>query len=248
MPPWWSAGSTIFFQTPLPGQLKGMRKLTKGPEPQVLVDNATVWTAELLATLKGSPPYKAIQGRYRQTEIRDALRAETHRKCAYCESEIEAAGYPHIEHIQPKAVRDDLTFSWPNLTLGCTKCNINKGDDQPTAANFVHPYDDDPTGRFTFVGPLMKATPGDIPARNMINWLDLNRGALIISRSEIVDKVLHIYEEAIQLPLEARDEFVRLSLRPLTSAEARHSRVAQCAAALFSEEYSAALTEDNAIA
>lgn len=203
-----------------------MRNLTKLPEPDILVQFSQQWTAELLAEQPGTAAFKRIESRYGHQTIRDRLRDELHKKCAYCESNIEAVAYPHIEHMLPKARHRNLTFVWINVTLACPVCNINKGHTEPTANNFINPYFDMPEERFTFLGSILSPAPNDLAARNMINWLDLNRPELVISRSEIVHRVMEIYERATSLPQAARREFVDLAIRPLTALTHQHSWVA----------------------
>jgi hypothetical protein len=130
-----------------------------------------------------------------------------------------------------------MTFTWENLTIACQVCNTRKGTTDPRADNFVHPYHDEPEHRFHFFGPLMASPPNDLAARNMINWIDLNRGPLVISRSEIASRVHQIYLEAVALPVSSRREFLRLAMARMASAESRHSRVAECMAHACETEY-----------
>ncbi|MBZ9711160.1 TIGR02646 family protein [Mesorhizobium sp. ESP7-2] len=214
-----------------------MRKIEKRPKPQILRDNEEVWTTELLAEAPGSSEAKTIQKRYGHVQIRNTLRSETKHKCAYCESHIENSGYSHIEHIKPKDVHRELTFLWDNLTLGCTRCNTNKGNTDPTTGNFVHPYKDAPENEFSFIGSFMSPRPGNVAALNMINWLDLNRAGLIISRTEVMHRVRDIYLQAVALPLDARREFINLAVGALTSEERTYSRVAECTAKAYEQEF-----------
>ena len=207
-----------------------MRKIGKGDKPEILSQNEVAWTIELLSATPGTAEFKQIERRYGHVDIRARLGEETHHKCAYCESHIEAIAFPHIEHIKPKSGHRELTFAWDNLTLACPACNTNKGTTEPTARNFVHPYVDEPEKRFDFVGSLIAPAPDDLTAKNMINWLDLNRSALVISRSEIAMRVHDIFLEAIRLPEVVRREFLSLSIGRLASPESRHSRVAECMA------------------
>jgi uncharacterized protein (TIGR02646 family) len=190
-----------------------------------------------LASRDGSKEFKTIEARYGEQSIKDRLRDEVFKKCAYCESSIEAVAYPHIEHIRPKSKNRHLTFEWSNLTLACPACNIQKGHTEPTDSNFVNPYTDNPEARFSFIGPLIAPIPNDLGARNMINWLDLNRTELVVSRAEIVGRILSIFEEAIKLPISARREFLDLALSPLKSKKNRHSRVAECVTVVFEDNY-----------
>jgi len=220
-----------------------MRKIEKQVKPQVLEEKQAVWTAELLAETPGTKEYRAIEKRYGHPQIRDTLRRETNYKCAYCESHIENAGYPHIEHILPKDTNPHLTFEWTNLTIGCNRCNVKKSTIEPTNTNYVHPYNDEPEDHFSFIGSFMNPKSGELRAINMISWLDLNRSGLIISRSEIVHKIRDIYLQAIILPSEARREFINFAIGALTDREKPYSRVAECTARAYEQEYAHMLNE-----
>lgn len=214
-----------------------MRKIEKLAKPDVLVNSEALWTADLLAETPGTSEYKTIEKRYGHAGIRNRLREETQCKCVYCESHIENAGYPHIEHIRPKSTNPHLTFAWENLTISCNRCNVNKSNTEPSNTNYVHPYNDEPEIHFSFIGSFMTPISGDLRALNMMNWLDLNRNGLIISRTEVVHKVRDIYLQAINLPVEARREFITLAIAALTGREKLYSRVAECTARAYEQEY-----------
>lgn len=61
---------------------------------------------------------------YKRDDIKTALLLIYHDKCAFCEMQIEQL---HVEHYRPKSVYYWLAFSWDNLLLACSTCNINKG-------------------------------------------------------------------------------------------------------------------------
>lgn len=77
---------------------------------------------------------------YKAAEVRAALRACYHNKCAYCEKDLRDHDQP-IDHYRPKARRRQekgdplvaadigyfwLAFSWDNLQLVCNQCNRSK--------------------------------------------------------------------------------------------------------------------------
>lgn len=214
-----------------------MRKIEKLAEPDVLVQNEASWTTDLLAATPGTNEYRLIQQRYGHADIRKQLRDEAQYKCVYCESHIENVSYPHIEHIRPKDTNPQLTFNWENLTIGCNRCNVKKSTNEPTNINYVHPYNDEPELHFAFIGSFMTPISGEVRALNMINWLDLNRNGLIISRTEVVHKVRDVYLQAITLPSDARREFITLAIGALTGREKPYSRVAECTAKAYEQEY-----------
>ena len=62
--------------------------------------------------------------RYKQQDVRIALKKIYNGKCAFCEQKIEQS---HIEHYRPKKIYYWLAFSWDNLLISCATCNIFKG-------------------------------------------------------------------------------------------------------------------------
>lgn len=213
-----------------------MRKLTKADQPQILIDNYVQWTADLLAARTETEKEAALEN-YKRPEIRAALMAETHEKCAYCEGFTEVQGYSHIEHIQPKAKVPNLAFTWDNLTIGCNRCNLNKGKLLPNAHNFVNPYDD-PEAKIAIVGSLARARGGDAAAMAMIKKLKLNRTGLLVARLQVFSRVEEIYKIAVLLPAGGR-EFVDASLQALLDADAEYTCTAQAAKELFEHELGA---------
>lgn len=75
---------------------------------------------------------------YRADPLKDALNRFYHRKCAYCEGNVEGTGPIAVEHYRPKgAVIEDgkrikpayywLASDWENLLPSCTDCNSRRG-------------------------------------------------------------------------------------------------------------------------
>lgn len=163
-----------------------MIRLTKRPEPPVLQQNATAWTTELLAAIgTGQGLTKARKSRYNNQQIKDALLAETHQKCAYCESKFSHVTYGDIEHIAPKDSRPELTYDWVNLTLACDVCNTNKG----VAQGLVDPYVDALEQHFTFDSCMILPVPGNEKGRATVFVLKLNRTPLLERRKEKIDEL-----------------------------------------------------------
>ena len=81
--------------------------------------------------------YNRKQKRFRfrafmQREVKDALKALFHDKCAYCESKVGHVGPADIEHFRPKSKVLEapdhpgywwLASDWDNLLLACNTCN-----------------------------------------------------------------------------------------------------------------------------
>lgn len=158
-----------------------MIKLTKGPEPAVLVENGERWLTVLRdRQAAGVTPSQYELTRYRHADIKAALVTETHGKCAYCEGKFRHLTYGDVEHIAPKSRRLSDTFRWENLTLACDVCNTNKGD----AENIIDPYVDEPSALLRFLGPFVSAILGDDRALISVRQLGLNREQLILDRAK----------------------------------------------------------------
>lgn len=133
-----------------------MIKVPRSPKPTALVNNEAKWLRELLAANTKEDKDKA-EKKYRHRDVKEALAAMFHGKCAFCESQILHIDYGHIEHFKPKGgTYRALTFEWSNLLLACGVCNgaEYKGTNFPLAADggpFVNPCDDEPSEHFDFI-------------------------------------------------------------------------------------------------
>ncbi|MEO8111053.1 MAG: hypothetical protein ABI594_13505 [Ginsengibacter sp.] len=56
-------------------------------------------------------------------EAKDQLLAETHNKCAYCETPTKVIAYGDVEHFRPKSKYWWLAYSYENYLASCTLCN-----------------------------------------------------------------------------------------------------------------------------
>lgn len=74
---------------------------------------------------------------YRHVEVRKALEALFHEKCAYCESRIGATASWDVEHYRPKGRVENrkdhpgyywLAYEWTNLYPACQLCNQKRKD------------------------------------------------------------------------------------------------------------------------
>ena len=162
-----------------------MIKLEKSEEPGVLARNSAQWTHVVVGKIEaGETPTKAEKSRYNHVEIKRVLVAETHGKCAYCESKFRHISYGDIEHVVPKSVDPSKWFSWLNLTVACDMCNTNKSDAPVDGETFIDPYDVDPEDYFWQLGPIMSPKPGCDAAALTERLLDLNRVDLVEKRTE----------------------------------------------------------------
>ena len=165
--------------------------LSDGPQPQILVENGEVWTAEYVNWCAN--PAGVRPTRYTHPEIRSALELETNGKCAYCEGRIRDVAYTHIEHKLPKSKHPQLVCTWENLTIACPKCNTNKGDYDVRECPLLDPYVDNVEEDVAFGGPL--ALPrGGARARATITLLELNRKDLLFARGETLTRLHHLLD------------------------------------------------------
>lgn len=57
------------------------------------------------------------------SNTKDQLLAETHNKCAYCESDITTVSFGDVEHYRPKSVYWWLAYVYDNYLASCAICN-----------------------------------------------------------------------------------------------------------------------------
>jgi 5-methylcytosine-specific restriction endonuclease McrA len=183
-----------------------MIRLTKTPQPQILADNVTAWTATLTDKIaRGETPTDTEKTRYRHPQVKAALIDETKGKCAYCESKLLHIHHGDVEHIYPKSLAPERSFEWENLTLACEICNQNKSNKDPLIEAIIDPYVIDPAEHLVFMGTLLfdLSTPHGISTREM---LDLNRIELVERRKEHLEKIMGIYQTLLRtdVPVTAR--------------------------------------------
>lgn len=184
-----------------------MIKLTKGAQPAILAEKGAEWLSALTTKLAaGQEPSTYEKGRYRHADIKSALIAETHGKCAYCEAKLLHIAFGDVEHIAPKSRDVNLTFVWTNLTLACDKCNTFKSKSE----FIVDPYTEDPEELFNFIGPMILGVPNSEKAVNTEKVLQLNRGELVERRiariqtvSSLIILIKHTKSEALRETLKA---------------------------------------------
>ena len=170
-----------------------MISLTKTNCPQILLDNAEIWREELMATINaGGEPTRTQKNRYSRRQVKDAIVAETHEKCAYCESKIRHVDDGDIEHIAPKAPHPERSFEWENLTLACTICNRFKDDytvTPDTPEELINPYSDNPSNHFLFHKEILTPAPESLRAHKTEEVIRLNRNELVEKRREKIAEV-----------------------------------------------------------
>ncbi|QGG41047.1 HNH endonuclease [Aeromicrobium yanjiei] len=161
-----------------------MRALEKTVKPKVLVDHEDAWRDRYVAAAAtGDNEEKKRAERWRHEQIREALRLETARKCAYCESSLGSVSFAHVEHIVPKSLHPELAHEWVNLTLACEICNVGKDKYWSAENPVLNPYIDDISASLTFLGDFVGAPLGDVRGSVTINLCGLNRLDLIRDRT-----------------------------------------------------------------
>lgn len=176
-----------------------MIRVNRVVKPKILATKEAKWKAEIRAASTPQAREKA-QNKYRHKQIKEALIAMFHGKCAYCESRIMHIDYGHIEHFKPKARPEyhDLAVDWTNLLLACGRCNgtENKGVKFPGPAEggpLVNPTEEDPDQHLRYdFDPMTKlANVLGISERGETTWktLGLNRPELVRHRSGFVMKL-----------------------------------------------------------
>jgi uncharacterized protein (TIGR02646 family) len=101
--------------------------------PQSWFDSAADMT-EVAEDEKGD--HKVEETVYRHINLKRALLALFHEKCAYCESKMVGFDW-EVEHFRPKGKVEErpehpgyywLAYKWENLYTGCTFCNQRRRD------------------------------------------------------------------------------------------------------------------------
>ncbi|MDP8229009.1 MAG: retron system putative HNH endonuclease [Candidatus Electryoneaceae bacterium] len=180
-----------------------MIKVERSPMADILHREADGWLIQLNnATTKKQK--KQAQNKYRHKQVKDALVAMFSGKCAYCESRIQHIAYGHIEHYRPKSIFPGLTFTWSNLLLACSKCNVIKGKRFPETNEgepIINPCEDEPDDHLMFYFDpdaklamvYGKTSRGELT----VELLELNRDDLRKHRSEYIKKLLVIEHLAL---------------------------------------------------
>jgi len=162
-----------------------MRRLSKGPKPPVLIANEGAWTDEYI----NDRALGEKRRRWAHTEVVDALRAETFRKCMYCEDLPESVTWLHVEHIMPKAKFAELVVDWSNLGFACPRCNVAKSDYYDTTDPVLNPFMEDPRDHLEFCGGLIRARHGSGKGYLSIAKMELAREGLCQQRMEQIEVV-----------------------------------------------------------
>lgn len=187
-----------------------MIRIQKEVEPQILADNKTQWTSDLMALVHQYGSYDNIPTKikntaishYKHIDIANTLKGRHAKaKCVYCESYVDVTCYANIEHYHPKSIYPDQTFQWENLYMGCTLCNTPKNAFDTGIEPFVHPENEEPEDFLTFDDMMYVpkyANGTDYQkAWNVIQQCDLQRIPLIQAHASILVSYLKSREALI---------------------------------------------------
>ena len=195
-----------------------MIKLTKCDEPRVLVENGQSWKVEYIAGVETGNLTDSQRYRYRHPDIKEALRTETHEKCAYCESKISHVHPGEIDHIFPISHRPDLCVEWNNLTLVCSECNRRKSDYYNEKEPLINPYVDEPSEHLFFFGPLvLHRSAMGFRTRKKI---DLSRTQLFERKQERIEQLNMLVQEWRKMPNGPTRQFLREEIMQYASDDA----------------------------
>jgi uncharacterized protein (TIGR02646 family) len=133
-----------------------MKNVKRSSEPLILQKNKKKWTEELIKKIAdckktGKKVPTNLYNRYKHKDILESLH-KMYKKggfclCCYCETIIDVVDYEQIEHRMPKKNTLDKypekTFSWDNLHLACTKCNLHKSNKYNESAPILDAVNDE---------------------------------------------------------------------------------------------------------
>ncbi|HZO92485.1 MAG TPA: HNH endonuclease [Candidatus Baltobacteraceae bacterium] len=135
--------------------------------------------------LKADPSNTYLLSQYKVAK--EALLAETHKKCAYCEAFFLHVYFGDVEHILAKGFDPvSRTLDYMNLTIACACCNNNKSDYEAPQDDdderLIDPTRDDPSVHLHALGPRLfhRTRRGEVT----IEVIELNRDDLERRRAE----------------------------------------------------------------
>lgn len=179
-----------------------MIKISKNPEPQVLIDNKAQWKSDLLQKIAEKGGFSKLTSaekgqyvdRYNQADVKKALQdSDGVAVCAYCEHTI-STGFLTIEHYHPKALYPELTFEWNNMIPACIVCNDPKGNYDTQKEPFINPVLEDPEEYLTYenlrIIPRYLSGDNRLKAKRVIEKCNLERIDLI---DDLTEKAKNFY-------------------------------------------------------
>ncbi|WP_216913538.1 HNH endonuclease [Nocardia noduli] len=175
-----------------------MRKLTKGEKPPILDAKEVEWTQEYLDAKAAKQ--KNMPSRWRHSEIKSAVAAETADRCAYCDDNPKSVYPGDVEHLLPKSQFPHLVLKWSNLTFACWQCNNKKREYYSATLPLIDPYVDDPDEHLLFFGDLVLPRPGSERGIVTIHHLGLARKPLVEERRNRIEHIVGLVQAWSKMP------------------------------------------------
>ncbi|MFZ3591711.1 retron system putative HNH endonuclease [Bacillus sp. DJP31] len=208
-----------------------MRKVNRLGKPDSLIQNANLWTRELLIEIRNKGSYTSVRdsvkNRYRQDDVRISLKEMYKEKCCYCETGIGTTSFEQIEHLKPKANPHfhQLAFEWSNLHWCCQRCNNAKLDKWNAKDPILDPSIDNPNEFLEFDLFSCEAIPknGSLRGDTTIQHTNLNRELLLKSRERIRDQTLNIIGQLKKTPSQMDEKFYRELITNLIKEDAEYT-------------------------
>jgi uncharacterized protein (TIGR02646 family) len=208
-------------------------RIHKGPVPPTLQQNAAAWTEELLATLNGGQEVpREMWNRYNTSDVKQQAIADSHSKCAYCESKVTHVSFGDLEHMRPKKRFPSSAYDWNNLVLVCSRCNNKKRELYDEAVPPVDPVVEDPSAFLIAHGDWIWPTPGHQHDRGAetISLVGLNRVELVECRKRRCEKIRLLVNSLKRVAGQAAKAAVLEQLREELSNSGEFSFVSRAAA------------------
>lgn len=157
-----------------------------------------------------------------KNRLRDHLREQQHRRCAYCRLRIhENEATAEIDHIVPKDKKPLWMYDTFNLCLSCKLCNTKKGHSKKIVENdnmtsvpqnsdaylIVHPYLDQYSEHIELVDDMLYKGVSD-KGKYTIELCGLNRYQLAEARAEQI--IIHDSSRYVKLMLALVDDDHRI--------------------------------------
>ena len=153
------------------------------------------------------PNPAALATNYKHRDNKEALMKASFYKCMYCESKTTHIVHGDIEHIKPKSKYPHLKFEWNNLGYACNKCNRDHKKDK-YHDDFINPYDVDPEDFIEVYGCLITSKDGHAKGDITIDFLNLNRPALLEKRLSRIKKLIPLINKYFQCSISDQREAV----------------------------------------
>lgn len=143
---------------------------------------------------------EGVWNRYKHQEIKEVVQSDSSAKCIYCESKVLHISFGDIEHMKPKSRFPASTFSWENLGLVCTKCNVAKGNRYDEQLPPVNPYEEEPADFLIPIGQFVWHQPGNDRGQVTEHIVQLNRPELIQRRLERLETIRSLVDAIARAP------------------------------------------------